>query len=499
MRRCWSFGALVFLGIWLVLMLTGRTALFQDPGTFWHTRLGLETLASGQVTRVDAFTCSVAGQSWVDAQWLPECLMAAMYRLCGWDGLLLLTATLLAAIYAALAARLANQGWNCVAVLGLLALVLGASSHQFHVRPLVLTIGLLAGLQCVLVDVEAGRRGLKSLSVWIVIFLLWANSHGGVLAGLGTLSLTVVGWCGFRVLGLCSPVRTGREGLVSLAILAACIATVAVNPYGLSLARGWLHVLELPLSQIIQEHAPLDFGEPYAWIVLLLAALYVTALAGTPWRTWRVSWLLPLVWLGLTFLRVRNGALFAVTVAATMSDVLAQSRWAIVLRKHEWLTTIESHSGRRRFAPLLLPLAVVIVTAGLQAAGTRLPVVGQGWVQLDSQRWPVDLLPELRAIADRSDSPTPIVNDMLYGGFLIFHTPRLAVLIDDRCELFGRQMLLDYRRAETRQPERFDAWSRQYAARYALLPNDTPAERFFQARPDWHLIRRGAAAALYGR
>ena len=29
-----------YLGIWLFLMVGGRSRLFRDPGTFWHTCIG---------------------------------------------------------------------------------------------------------------------------------------------------------------------------------------------------------------------------------------------------------------------------------------------------------------------------------------------------------------------------------------------------------------------------------------------------------------------------
>lgn len=500
MRRFWSFGGLTFLGIWLALMLGGRSALFQDPGTFWHTRLGLDTLNSLRVVRCDSFTCSAAGEPWIDAQWLPECLMAAVYRRCGWDGLLLLAAVAIAATYAFLAAKLTAKGWNFAAALGVTALALGASSHQFHVRPLVITIGLTAVLQCTLLDIEAGRRGLRSLAVWFGLFVVWTNSHGGVLAGLGTLGCTVAGWTLFRAAGRPSPLKTRCDVITCVVAAGACFAAVLLNPYGLELPLGWQRVLQLPLPQVIQEHAPLDLREPLAWMTVLLATVYIAALAGISWRNWRATWLLPLVWLVLAVLRVRNGPLFAVTAMAVLGDVLPQCRWAAWLRRHAWLNDAPTPvAGRRRLMRLLPLAAALLAVAALQAGGVRLPVVGRDWVQLDARRWPVDLLPDLRTIEAAGDGRTPIANDMLYGGFLILHTPRLAVLIDDRCELFGRRMLLDYRRAETVAPDLFDAWSRQYGCRCALLQNDSPPEIYFRGRPEWRLLRRGEGSSLYVR
>ena len=157
----------LFLAIWLSLLLVGRSAMLRDPGSFWHVATGQKILASGSVPRVDPFSFTRADQPWVADQWLAECGMAAVHRVAGWDGLLLIAATILAATYAWLAARLLRGGLHWLPTALLLALALLAGSPQFHVRPLVLTIGLLGATFAVLVDVDAGRRGCRQLW-WLV-------------------------------------------------------------------------------------------------------------------------------------------------------------------------------------------------------------------------------------------------------------------------------------------------------------------------------------------
>ena len=96
----------VFLVIWL---LSARLRTQQDAprsGQLLARRRRQKMLAAGRVLRQDPFSFTRAGRPWVDDQWLAECGMAAVHRLAGWDGLLLATATLLAAVYAWIAARL---------------------------------------------------------------------------------------------------------------------------------------------------------------------------------------------------------------------------------------------------------------------------------------------------------------------------------------------------------------------------------------------------------
>ena len=181
--------------IWLILLLAGRSDMLRDPGSFWHVAAGEKMLAAGQVIREDPFSFTRAGQPWVADQWLAECGMAAVHRLAGWDGLLLLTATLLAGVYAWIGARLLRGGLHWLPAVLLLAVAMLVGSPQFHVRPLIVTIVLLGVTFAWLVDVEAGSRRLRQLWWLVPLFLLWTNVHGGVLGGLGTVALCVGGWC----------------------------------------------------------------------------------------------------------------------------------------------------------------------------------------------------------------------------------------------------------------------------------------------------------------
>ena len=188
--------SLLFLVLWVCLLLAGRSAMLRDPGSFWHVAAGQRMLAAGQVLRDDPFSFTRGGQPWVADQWLAECGMAAVHAVAGWDGLLLLTAALLAAIYAWIAARLLQSGLHWLPTGLLLALILLVGSPQFHVRPLVLTrSGCLAVTFAWLVDVEAGRKPPRQLWWLVPLVVLWANLHGGVLAGIGTVGLCAAGWC----------------------------------------------------------------------------------------------------------------------------------------------------------------------------------------------------------------------------------------------------------------------------------------------------------------
>ncbi len=499
-RRLWSAEAGFFLGLWLVLPVVGRTSMYRDPGTFWHVVVGQRMVDSGEVICSDPFSFTRAAEPWTAHQWLAECGMGLLHRLGGWDALLLAAVTLLAAIYTFLASRMLRAGLHPLWAGSLLAVVLLASAPQFHVRPLLITIGLVACSFALLVDVDAGRRRLRRLWWFVPLMALWANLHGGALAGLGMFAVCSAWWIVLWLFGGNSPLTRRRDVLALLLIVAVSGAAVLLNPYGVELPRSWWTTLRMPLPVLIQEHAPLDLRDPLAWATVVLTLLYLATLLCVPPRRLRITWLLPLVWLVLAVARVRNVPLFAVTTAIVLAELIPQIRWADWLVQREVLLTPEVLAGRRCDArSAVIPLAVMLLVTVLLFAGVASPLVGPQWARFDPALWPVDLLPELEALDRTSPEGTPIFNDLNYGGFLIYHTPRLRVFADDRCALYGTEMLKDYEFARYASPSRINHWTMQYDFKHALVRTGTLFDRFLQNESRWLLVRRTPTATLYRR
>jgi hypothetical protein len=77
----------------------------------------------------------------------------------------------------------------------------------------------------------------------------------------------------------------------------------------------------------------------------------------------------------------------------------------------------------------------------------------------------VELLPDLQAYEKNHPPGTPIFNEMLYGGFLIYYTPHLRIFIDDRCELYGDEGLLALHTRFWRRPKSWSAGKNKTAFR----------------------------------
>ena len=126
-----------------------------------------------------------------------------------------------------------------------------------------------------------------------------------------------------------------------------------------------------------------------------------------------------------------------------------------------------------------------------------MPLLGRGWARLDATVWPVELLPELKQVEQDNPAGTPIFNELDFGGFLIYHTPGLKVFIDDRCALYGADLLRAYDRARREDPTQLDRWQQHYGFRHALVETDGPLDRHLAQSAHWTIINRTAPATLY--
>jgi len=512
MKQYFTPATWLFLGLWLVLLIGGRSRFFQDPGTFWHVAVGNRIIDEGFFDN-DPYTFTFAGKKWIPHQWLGECTMAVVDRISGFDGLLLGTATLLAAVYTGLGVRLMRCGLHPSVSAVLVAAAVAASSGHFHVRPHLATIVGMAVVMVYLTDIENGRLPVRRLAWLIPVVWLWSNIHGGVLGGLATMAVAIAGWTLFRLLRRESPVQTRSDFGWLVGIWLACVAVCFANPYFHRLPWSWVEIYQMSsLPGIIKEHSRVDPTDWAGLSIIAFGVVYIGLLLTVPVRQFRVVWLLPFIWFALACLRVRHAPLFAVLAMIGIADFFPVTRVAatLVRRKSDLfdpqMSAEEEATPRETARPFFFPAVLVLVAVLAQLAGATVPVVGRGWAQLNPTIWPLDLLPELKAHQYDHTPGTRIFCEYAYGGFLIYHCPGYKVFIDDRCELFGDEFLTQFQEAKGKlvlglyedPAEPFAEWQITYGPfDFALVESGGAFDEALEQIPAWEIVRRTDTATLY--
>ena len=513
MKRLLRPESAFFLAIWLILLITFRERGFYDPGALWHIKVG-EIILDRGFPHTDPFTYTFEGKTWIPQQWGAEVLMAAGHRIGGLDTLLLGFTALIAGLFTLIFRRAVHAGMGPLLAGLIVGVSLFVGAFHYFVRPHMATIALLGWTMMCIIDFERGRCGVARLAWLIPLFVIWTNLHGGVLGGTMTLGLAVAGWgLVFLRNRTASPIRNWRTAFVLVGIVIACGLTPFVNPFGMELINTWQRIVgSKVLPQVVNEHMPLDPTSPLGLTIIAFGAFYLVLLAGVAPRLPRVSWLLPLVWLVLSFKGIRQGPLFAITAAVAMVDLWPHTIWHRLLKKHGdgSLARDPDPAPPRSWAWAAVPALAVIFALTLQANHVRVPVIGSGWARLDPNFIPVELTPALQGYAASRPAGTRIFNDANLGGFLIYHTPRLKIFMDDRCELYGDDQIRYYSDTLGMPPAelgpRFEEWASRLKFERALIMTDPtgetkpPLEQYLLNSPErWREIGRAKRAAMFER
>jgi len=250
-RALWHAGVLLLL---LAILLFSPT--LADPDLWGHLRFGLDTLELRSVDRADTYSYLTAGQRWINHEWLAEVILALAYSVAGAMGLNLLRLALgfgtLAICYA----------WLCRRPLILLLALPAIHYGLVTVRLQLFTYLLFAVVLSALVATEKGRR--KRLWLLPPVFALWANLHGGFLAGLAIVFL----WSVFHA--------ADWRRVAPVCLL--CALATLVNPYGVDLLLFLLRTATVPRADI-GEWQPLRLFSVAAGVYALLLAIAIISLA----------------------------------------------------------------------------------------------------------------------------------------------------------------------------------------------------------------------------
>ena len=506
-RRILSAEATFFVVAWLLILVLYREQAFLDPGAFWHVRVGEIILADGLMW-TDPFTYTHAGETWIPQQWGGEVVMALAHRVAGRDALLWLFATGLAGVFTGIFRRMmaAGMGWPVAG--GFTALVFFVGSFHYYVRPHMITIALLAWTMACVVDFDRGRAGLWRLAGLIPLFVIWTNVHAGVLAGNLTLGLGVATWLAMWVVGRDGPITSARMAGIVVLILSACGLTPLVNPFGLEMLRTWGRLVGSEvLPKIVVEHMPLSATAATGQVVLGLAVVYLMVLVGAivprP-RSFRLTWLIPLVWFALAVKGIRHGPLFAVVTAVALADIWPRTIWHRYFLAHG--DTLAMTPGPRPGWPtIVLPAIAVTISLGLILGKVEVPVVGRGWSRINPTSMPIDLNDAVRASIRRAGPDARLFNDANLGGYMIYFHPDQKIFMDDRCELYGDRWLQNYFAVITERPAEIEVWADKYGFDRALvessLDDPYPLETYLIESPRWQIAPdgRGEKATLFER
>ena len=465
----------VFVLVLVSVLIGGRHGMLNDPGTLWHYRLGQEILKTGRVTHVDDLTYTTGKAHWIDQYWLYDASLAFVVDHGGWSAAVALSSLMLATIYTALAAGLTRDGFAPMAVLLVTMLAAGVGSIHFLVRPHLFTLAFfLVSLQLCR---DQHKHGGWRVFGMIPLMVLWANIHGGFVAGPVIVGSAAIG---HAISGPWDRVRQ-REIAKFLVASGLCVLAALINPYGIGLYRHVVNLLVTSgVTDLIDEYQPIPFGKPTARAVELVVVALIAVPTFSKRRVSRYDLVQLLIWLHLSLSAVRNAPLFALAVAPGLCEFFGPA-------------TEPSTAPKPR--PILPPCSLWpgVIAVGLMIAGALGASIGS----FDPSHWPLAALPTLNTMPANA----PLFHEQDWGGLIEAETnPVRRAFLDDRFELYGRDRLLKYLNAIEGGPD-WDELSTEYTpalvwVRPTRRPRPPPRRRPRMDRP---LSRWGLGALRASR
>ena len=477
-----SLTALLFLAITLAC---GLTPIQTD--TWWQLRAGRDIWQSGHVLLTDVYSHTASGGFWPNHEWLAEIAYFLCYRL---GGLPLVTL---------FAAALVVGGWSISWTLTRgstreafvwMALSLVPASRWWEPRPHAFSL-LFLPLTVALI--------VRGRTRWLpLVFLVWANCHGGALLG-----LVVVG-VGLTAQVAARQATWQRAG----ATLTACALAMTATPLG---ARFWV---EIPRSLQRIHLYPLDEWRRPGLLELpvlpfwLIGAAFCAELVRHARRLWtslRAAWRPPRpAPAGSSEASACAGEdARDLPVYACAALLLPMAVIAIRNVGPFLMLAVPAITSLRRFdrarASVCAPErplanAAIVVVSTVAVVATLVVCYAKG---IEKLRWaPVPG----GALAALHECPDNLYNRYDEGGYLLWFAPGRKVFLDGRQDPYPPALILEHIAMETGHG-RYESVFGRFGIHCAYLPTASPVAVQLSAAgwaalyrdPQWVVLTDGHA------
>jgi hypothetical protein len=476
LRRIFSFPVMLASLLTMLAVLTVRPR-FDDPDMWWHLKMGEVIWNTHTIPTTDLFSYTTNHHASIPHEWLSQALIYGAYRWGGYSGLMLwlcfFTATLLIAGYALCSLYSANSK---VALMGALTIWL-FGTIGFAIRPhMIGYLLLIVELLLLHLGQTRDRRWFFALPP---LFAIWVNSHGSFFLGLVLAGVFLFSsWFDFQS-GLLVATRWDRRSRRTLALaLVLSVAALFLNPVGAKLILYPLNTMLDPAMgfNAVVEWQPLQFGDTrsFAFLAVLVCIFLLVIVRRTELLWHEVLLLAVAAWLAAS--HVRMLFVFGILAAPVLSRQLS--------------TTWDRYNAERDRP---LPNAVFIAASLLimfLAFPNRQNLAKQ--VESNSPVKAVEFIKTNRLSG-------PMLNEWVYGGYLIWAAPEHPVFIDGRGDVFEWTGVVDqYGKWALLQTDP-NTLLNKYGIKFCLIARKSPLATVLPLLPNWKIIYSDNLSVIVAR
>ena len=447
-----SFPAMLGVGLVVVGLMTISNR-FNDPDLWFHLRLGQIVWDTKTLPSTDLFSFTAFGHPWTAHEWLAQLAIYGAYRSGGYSGLMLWFAVVTALLPILVFYLCYRHCHNAlVSFLGGLC-AWYFSTVGLAIRPLLVGHVFLV---IELIILEAGLRDRRRLWALPPLFAIWVNCHGSYFFGIGVV--TVYWICSFLggKWGLLTAEASDRATRIRLGVtLLLCGAALCCNPVGFRLLLYPLDALFHQKTGLnaVDEWLPPDLrdGRALAMIGLVIGVFLISLARRVELRLREL--LLVAMGFGLALQHFRMLFLFGILISPVLCRLLAAMMGEDSKRQH--------------------PVAnAVLIFAAFAAVAAIFPT-HEDLVTQVGKRNPVGAVDFIR----RAGLSGPMLNEYVFGGYLMWALPEQKVFIDGRGDVYDwTGVFAEYGRWATLSEDPKILLDK-YGIRFCLVSKDSPPGR----------------------
>jgi hypothetical protein len=470
-------GQLLVVGAFVVILcvLIRRGG---DPDIFWHLVTGQWMVDHHQIVSKDLFTFTVAGQRWIDPEYLTEIVAYLFFKVGGLTAVSLLFGAVSFVGFILIWVRVRLEHANLVIAAVLIGIAGLGGVEVWGPRPQMVTFTFTC-LEVLWLD--RYLRGKSRAIYWLpLVMIVWANLHGGFLFGLVPVGIAAfveaVHWAR-RVDGDVHKRRTRNL----LLVLVGCVAAAVVNPNGIHL---YGYVIQ-PQFSAVQQSFIAEWQSPNFHVLeergfeVMLLLVPLAFMFRRP-SLWDVCLTLAVSYLALSAVRHSE------TPMLIWSFTAGWERMDLANRVRQWMAP----RGREMLAGAAAIFAIAVLgtgyfvhsTLGHQARATaaNFPVGASNW------------------LAAHPDVGTRMFDQYGWGGYLIYRfypDPNRRVFSFGEATLLGNTIMQEVADVETGNPD----WQQIFARwdiDYVVDVPEAPEVLALEVDPQWTRVYDDGLAVI---
>ncbi len=474
----------LFVLILVGALLSGTRMLNTDGDLGRHLTFGSYILDHREIPTRNILSYTKAEEPRPPYEWLAEVAFSLAYRLLNLDGVVLLSAIVIAAAFVAVYLDAVHRSTATIIALFITLWAAAASSLHWLSRPHLFSFIFLALWLAML---ERVRRG-EAQVLWLFpgVMLVWANTHGGFVFGFLAYAAYLAGWA----LDLWRGAADWSRGRKFILIGGTSIVASILTP---DLWGNWMATLNNRSSFVLEhtvETVSLDLRLYNSWPFLGLLVLSIVLMV-LHRKTLAPAHAILLIGLAVSsFAMARNVPLFAIAAAPLCTDWLAESLHRIPI----WGKVEDAFAGIDRglhgflWSVLAVAVALAFLLSHLRAAGTSIFEWSPSVFPVEAATW-----------LERNPQPGGMFNDINWGGYLTFRLwPEQKVFIDSQTDFYGEGFVRDYANL-LGAPYGWEAALGKYNVKYLILRPSTPLALAAERSSGWQVSYRDSTAVIVTR